>query len=582
MSSNHSKTLDTFFFSQVKNWYEPRSLYWLAAAIFFGILYPCMAIAKASGAEYWIQDDARQHIFWMARFLDPALFPNDLIADYYQNISPQGVKFIYWVLAKVSFNPITVSHYIPILLGILTSFTAYLFCLEILNIPLAGFLSSIALNQNLWMQDGLSSGTAKAFLIPIFILFLWGVIRKSFVFSWLGIILLGLFYPSFVLVASGVLTLRCFQIQNKRIKINHDKSDLQLNIIGLFIAFFVLLPLALSSSEFEPVITLAQAQQLPEFEAGGRTSFFQHTVWDYVFNGSRTGIRITSALIPNIAYLTLVLPIVLVFKHKFKLSKEINNLSITFQLIISGFTLFILAHLLLFKLYLPSRYTLHTLRFAITLLSGVTFVIVIQKFFLILKNRSVVFFKVSPILVSLILGFLILVEPVIDQDFPVTGYHYGQYSQLYSFLEKTSKDTVIVSVVSEVNNIPSFTNRSVFIGEEYGIPYHTGYYNRFRQRAKDTIAAHFTTDLKELQSFIAQSSVDLWLISDDVFKAAYLKNNGWLNHFQPETNQAIATLESSNKLPALQRLETQCIVFTEKDISLIDSRCILAAEIDNS
>jgi len=52
-----------------------------------------------------VQDDARQHVFWMQRFLDPALFPRDLIADYFQSVAPAGYTAIYQMMAGVGINP---------------------------------------------------------------------------------------------------------------------------------------------------------------------------------------------------------------------------------------------------------------------------------------------------------------------------------------------------------------------------------------------------------------------------------------------------------------------------------------------
>jgi hypothetical protein len=42
-----------------------------------------------------VQDDARQHVFWMRRFLNSELFANDLITDHFQSIAPLGYAFFY-------------------------------------------------------------------------------------------------------------------------------------------------------------------------------------------------------------------------------------------------------------------------------------------------------------------------------------------------------------------------------------------------------------------------------------------------------------------------------------------------------
>ncbi|WP_199248376.1 hypothetical protein [[Phormidium] sp. ETS-05] len=64
----------------------------LIASITFAIIYGIMALQKAFKTPYVVQDDARQHVFWMQRFIDPELFPDDFITDYFQSVAPGGIK----------------------------------------------------------------------------------------------------------------------------------------------------------------------------------------------------------------------------------------------------------------------------------------------------------------------------------------------------------------------------------------------------------------------------------------------------------------------------------------------------------
>jgi hypothetical protein len=73
---------------------------------------------------------------------------------------------------------------------------------------MAGFLAALLLNQNLWMQDGLVSGTPKAFIYPLFLAFLYYLLRRSLVGICIAIALLGLFYPTLVFICAGILILK--------------------------------------------------------------------------------------------------------------------------------------------------------------------------------------------------------------------------------------------------------------------------------------------------------------------------------------------------------------------------------------
>src|SRR5712691_1081892 len=78
---------------------------WLFAALAVALIYSLRALHLAFRVPYLVQDDARQHIFWMRRYLDPALFPNDLIANYFQTVAPIGYKAFYWIFAKFCVDP---------------------------------------------------------------------------------------------------------------------------------------------------------------------------------------------------------------------------------------------------------------------------------------------------------------------------------------------------------------------------------------------------------------------------------------------------------------------------------------------
>lgn len=128
------------------------------------IIYGFLALQKAFSAEYVMQDDARQHVFWMLRFVDENLFPNDLIADYFQSVAPLGYSSLYHSLANLGVHPLLFNKILPSILGLLTTGYCFGVCLQILPIPIAGFMATVMLNQNLWMKDDLASGTARGFV----------------------------------------------------------------------------------------------------------------------------------------------------------------------------------------------------------------------------------------------------------------------------------------------------------------------------------------------------------------------------------------------------------------------------------
>ncbi len=149
-------------------------IFWFSLSLTFSVLYSAIALQEAFSSAYVVQDDARQHVFWMQRFLDPTLFNHDLIANYFQSVAPAGYSALYQLAAAVGVNPLVFNKLLPLLLGLVTSSYCFGVCLEILPVPVAGFIATLLLNQNLWIgSDDLVSATPKAFADLLLLAFLY-------------------------------------------------------------------------------------------------------------------------------------------------------------------------------------------------------------------------------------------------------------------------------------------------------------------------------------------------------------------------------------------------------------------------
>jgi hypothetical protein len=253
--------------------------------------------------------------------------------------------------------------------------------------------------------------------------------------------------------------------------------------------------------------------------------------------------------------------------------------------------LFFTAHALLFKLYLPSRYTLG-LGLAINLATGIALIILLDTLFnawqpsgkvslraislfgaiytLLITVYWFMFYfpggkkalvaclvlgigtalvawrldwgrqnqkpdrqsyrgrQVLALAATVILAVVIIGYPSMLRSFPGTDYSFGKVPQLYEFLAKQPKDILIASLAGETDNLPSFTKRSVLVSREYALPYQVGYYKEIRQRAIDLIKAQYSPNLEEVQRFIEKYGVDFWLLEREAFTPEYIANPGSL------------------------------------------------------
>lgn len=592
---------------------------WLGLSLLFAATYALLAFQEAFSHEYVVQDDARQHVFWMARFVDPSLFPQDLIADYFQSISPIGYNAVYQGMAAIGVDPLVLNKCLPLGLALVTTFYCYWLTLQFLPIPVTAWLATVLLNQNLWSQDGLISGTSRTFLYPIFLAFLYYLVRATspgqmtsdtgiaLVYRWLPcgitIVLLGLVYPSYALVAGGLLVVRVWDWQRWPPAFLGQPSHLVFTGLGLAAIVCLLLPHLLIDSPFGPMITRAQAETMPEFWRKGRNAFFSDDAWFFWFNGTRSGVMLASALVPPLTYSGFLLPIFLALPRAFPLVKQITGKTIVLvQMVAVGLGLFFTAHATLFTLYLPSRYTQHPLRITLAIAAAIALTLVIDslwrwanlsltrfwwagapaypdipRFALkrltyqraeILKLRRWLVLALTSSLVVTLIFF-----PRTLNHFPWTNYMVGQAPSLYRFLAQQPPTTLTAALGEEANNLPVFTQRPVLVAREYGIAYHMGYYRQFRQRVIDLINAQYSDNLAEIQTFIRKYGIDFWLLDKNAFTPDYLGRNYWLKQFKPATTQARERLERGDAL-ALPTQIDRCRVLETDVLILLKATCL--------
>lgn len=544
--------------------------------LYFGIV----SLVHAFSSPYIVQDDARQAIVWFERLFDSSLFPQDYIADYaLEGYSTYpGVKWIYELGILAHVRPLVLAKCIPLILGLFTSVYYFRFCFSIIPSGLCAFISTVILSQNIWTNDNLSSGTPRAFLYPIFAGFLYYLVQKKFFHCLAFTALQAAFYPPFVLVCLCILGVRCIDFSQRPIPLSRDKSLYVWAIASLGVALLILFPiLTHSSSSYGAVVTRQQMLSMPEFAPHGRTPFFIDDPLAFWFGGT-SGLK--PPVYPFAIWLAYLLPFLLRRKQKHNLLLDQANLSILTQVVAAALILFFAAHLLLFKLYWPSRYPYHALPFVFSLSGGIVVTLAFSRFQKLLKDRHFVTLKrrhqvsntVLPLLLILMLGVPFVPSIFLDyQDWTI-----GRSPELYRFIAQQPKTTLVAGLGLETSNIPSFSLRSVLFSQELAISFHVKYYQEIRERIIQVLTAQYSADLKDLQTVSQNYGIDYWLLVRGALKPQYLtrKGNDWLLQYQPQTDRARLSLEQGIS-PAIARMIEPCSVVKTDRVTLLDSSCIL-------
>ncbi|MBD2538431.1 hypothetical protein [Coleofasciculus sp. FACHB-SPT36] len=574
--------LHKFLTTSTAKTFKSQMIFWFTLSLTFALIYSFLGLKQAFSSSYVVQDDARVYVFWMQRFVDSGLFPNDFIADYFQAITPSGYAAFYRLIAFLGIEPLGLSKLLPVFLTLLTTAYCFAVCMEIFPVPTAGFISTLLLNQNLSMRDDLVSSTPRSFIYLFFLAFLYYLLRRSLFLCLGAIALAGLFYPPLLFILAGILILRLWRWDGQRLHLSKNRLDYLFGATGLGFCLLAILAYALKSSEVGPAIAGMELRSLPAFSQTGRIPFFDNTnpLWFWLF-GQHSG------LLPNVfehplSLLGLFLPILMRYPDRFPLIKQIaSNIIILPQIALASFGIFVAAHAMLYKLFAPARYTRYSFKLVMILSAAIVLVALLDAVFKWAKQQDKFLIRRQFIALGFttLLGTTILFYPYLLEKFPNSNYVVGKAPALYEFFQKQPKNILIASLSEEVDNLPTFSQRAILVGWEYANPYHVIYERQIRQRATDLIHTQYTQNLAEIQNFIQTYDVDFFLLDRAAFTSEYITNNPWFRQWQPLAKEMLGMLDRG-MIPAMSGLMQRCSVFETGELVVLQAKCMIKATLD--
>jgi hypothetical protein len=547
---------------------------WLLAGLAFALLFAWRAMAPALDQNA-VQDDARHYVFWMERFHDPELFPNDLIADYLQWVAPPGYTAFYWALSWVA-DPMLVAKVLPPILGLAAAFFTFLVVRRLHPEPVCAFLAAVLLSWYVWQVDDLATASPRSFT-PILIAQVWSLVTGRARLAVALVALSAVFHPVAGALGVALLATQLIKIQGWRPAIARDWAAWGPFLIGTALVAALLLPGQLQDSRFGPVVTVDQARTMPDFGIAGREFFFADNTYDYWVAGLHSGFDLRAKdqvfhqpILVLYLLLALLLPLLLVFRRRIVSAGELRGQSrILIDLTLASLSLFFLAHLLLFHLYHPSRYVKQSLPLVLAISAGIglgiLFVTVSRRF-----NASVN---------SLVLSGLALLFALWVAQHPASyeaGFVKDDHPAVSSYLRTQPKDTLVAGVPTETDFVPTFANRSVLVNKEYFVPFHLGFLHQMRQRMMDLIDAYYAESTSEVLWFTERYGVDILLVNRLAFdeqRYAGAWTGPWQSTWEP-VSSAIAPKFEGSKQFVLPDLALRCGVLDEGAVTVVPITCL--------
>ncbi len=543
---------------------------WLAAGLGFSLLFAARTMGPALGPDV-IQDDARQHVFWMYRFHDPELFPHDLIADYFQSVAPPAYTAVYWTLSWVA-DPIVATKLLPPVLGCVTALFVFLLVRGVHASPAPAFLATVLLSWYVWQYDDLSSASPRAFLLPGLAALLWALATGRLVLCVVLNGLAALLYPVGGALGVGVVAARLVRFGPSWPALDRDRAAWLAFLASATIVAALLLPSQVAGSSFGPTVSARQAQGMPEFGESGRNAFFIEGGYRYWLDSYRSGLdlRVVDAQFPRIpllfeyAALAALLPLLALARPRWRDPSWLAApRTVTLQLLLASLSLFFLAHLLLFRLYLPARYVQWSSPLLLSIWAGLGLGIALER-----ASSRFASGRVWPLAVGVAVA-LALYPAHYDGNFVR-----DEHPAITAFLRAQPREILVAAAAVEADSVPAFTGRRVLVAREYALAYQLGYYAEIRRRIQDLIDAYYADSPRRLVDFVARYGVDVVLVNRAAFDPTTF-TDAWTAEFEPFTSTISSRLRRSGRF-ALLELAHQCAAVDDGRVAAVTADCLRA------
>jgi hypothetical protein len=468
-------------------------------------------------------DDARQHVYWTARFQDPDLFKDDLLTAFISSpvFDPPGYRFLYQ-LGVQFLDPLPFSQLITLFLLLLSLGLLEWVARGMIPDPRGRvFLGLLFLFFSLYDASG---GFPRSFVYPLLLGFLLLLQRGALPWASLIVLLEAVLYPPILLntlALAGVDFLGRWRRGENRKRYVGDVLWLTLAAA----AAFLLLTAVYSAGDREILgrqVTVEEARAMPEFHSEGRTKFFRETLWEYLLIG-RSGIGAIHLI--GFAIILAAMGLTAGFR-------SIRVPSWAVHLTWTSLVLFAAAHLLLFRLHLPSRYTTYTMPLAFMLVIGAStgeFLARVGPGWERIWERALGRWRRRVgwgVLMALLATYAYVQGHFIARvDTQVVALE-PMDREMLAFVATLPKEATVAGHPMDMNNVPLLSRRKVLVNQELSMPYYLGYYMPVRQRLFDLFEAYYAGEWSEVESFVERYRVDGLVVRKAHFEAAQL--NGML------------------------------------------------------
>jgi hypothetical protein len=484
-----------------------------------------------------IDDDARQHVYWTYRLQDPELFRDDLLAIFMASphVAPLGYQALYAIGVRLM-DALLFSQLLALVLLIVSVWLFFRlgqYVGEWQGSAAAAFLFVV------YFLYSSSGGLPKSFAFPCLLGGMSLVLRGALVGLAGLLVLQSVFYPPILFNTLALAAVAWWRVWQEGQRARSWRCLVALGIgTGLAAGVLSSVYLVVPRPSFGNLVTRSEARAMPEFSAQGRSAFYGETLLQTLRN-DRAGIGAE-----RLYGFVVLVGLLAMARWPARLVVP----GIAWDGLWTSAVLFGLAHLVLFRMHLPSRYVLYTFPLVLLLViaaNGTSALRAVGRRWPALSQlgqRLAYHGRLCWTGVGLLaLVFIYVQHNYIAFADPLTVRIDTEAMQLYRFLYTLPKDSLIAGHPLELDNVPLFAQRKVLVNQEVALPYYTGYYTEVRQRLLDSLTAYYAPETVDIERFVQHYGVDYLLINRAHFTPAFLRGTLYFEPFNSLVKQRLTT-----------------------------------------
>jgi len=287
-------------------------------------------------------------------------------------------------------------------------------------------------------------------------------------------------------------------------------------------------------SDFGPLPSLEDMLGKPEFSADGRfhiipvPSILHELVvrpWEFIapFRDQGTIIGVVGVI--------LIVPLTVYGGLRHDWGQWRHNLTPFLCLALSSVALYVVARILLFKLFLPSRYLEYSVNIGYCFLLGSCLHGLFSKAWPTSRDRAIVCLAIV-----FVLGCY--------RNTQIGLFDYSEKRALYAAIQKTPVNSIISGHPYDMDNVLTFGRRNVFASFELAHPWNLGYWKRLRSRLEAQFDAYYAADLKDVAAFCRDNHIDYLVVNRHHFTKKFLNGKPFFAPFDAQIQQRAAKTQT--------------------------------------